>query len=157
MSESTITLGQAVSDFTLPATGEQTIRLSDFRGQHVVLYFYPRDNTPGCISEGEDFTSRYAEIQALGAEVLGISRDSVASHEKFKARFGFPFPLLADTQETVCEQFGVMKLKNMYGKQVRGIERSTFLIDREGILRAQWRKVRIDGHVDAIIAALKQL
>lgn len=153
-----IAIDQEVPDFTLPATGNQNISLSDFRGkQHVVLYFYPRDNTPGCTSEGQDFTQYYEAITALDAQVLGISRDDVRSHEKFKERFAFPFHLLADTQETVCNLFGVMKMKNMYGKQVRGIERSTFIIDREGILRRSWRNVKVEGHVEEVITELAQL
>ena len=149
--------GRVVPDFKAPATGDQTIRLKDLRGKNVVLYFYPRDNTPGCTTEGQDFRDHYAKFRRRNTVVLGISRDSLASHEKFKAKFDFPFELIADPDEKLCNQFEVMKDKNMYGKKVRGIERSTFLIDDKGKLRQEWRKVKVPGHVEAVLEAIKSL
>lgn len=161
MSQATpqVAVDQPVPDFELPATGhDQPLRLSDLLGdRHLVLYFYPRDDTPGCTTEGKDFTDQHARLEQAGARVLGISRDTLKSHDKFKGKYGFPFELLSDEDERVCELFGVMKLKNMYGKQVRGIERSTFLIDRQGVLRQEWRKVKVPGHVNAVIEALESL
>lgn len=152
---SNVSVGQSVADFSLPATGDQTLRLSQFRGQYVVLYFYPKDNTPGCTTESQDFRDQIERFQALNAVVLGVSRDGVKSHENFRAKYQFPFDLLSDKDETLCQQFGVLKEKNMYGKKVMGIERSTFLIDPEGVLQQEWRKVKVDGHVDAVLAALE--
>ncbi|NND60082.1 MAG: peroxiredoxin [Gammaproteobacteria bacterium] len=150
-------IGRVVRDFKLPATGEQDIRLKDLRGQNVVLYFYPRDNTPGCTTEGENFRDAYRKFRRQKTEILGVSRDSVKSHEKFRSKFDFPFQLLADEDEDLCEYFEVMKDKNMYGKKVRGIERSTFLIDADGKLRQEWRKVKVPGHVDDVLDAVKNL
>jgi len=152
-----VAVGKKVPTFTLPATGEQTIRLQDLQGKNVVLYFYPRDDTPGCTLEGQDFRRQHKKFLALDTVVLGVSRDTVASHEKFKAKFGFPFELLADADEKLCNQFDVIKQKNMYGKKVRGIERSTFLIDADGVLRQEWRKVKVEGHVSEVLAAVKAL
>ncbi len=149
--------GQPAPDFTLPATGGQEVTLSELKGNNVVLYFYPRDNTPGCTREGEAFRDHHGELQKLGAVVLGISRDSVKSHENFRAKHRFPFQLLSDSDETVCRSYGVIKEKNMYGRKVMGIERSTFLIDREGILRRQWRKVKVAGHVEDVLEALRSI
>ena len=149
--------GRVVPDFKAPATGDQTIRLKDLRGKNVVLYFYPRDNTPGCTTEGQDFRDHHAKFRRRNTVVFGISRDSLASHEKFKAKFEFPFELIADPDEKLCNQFEVMKDKNMYGKKVRGIERSTFLIDDKGKLRQEWRKVKVPGHVEAVLEAIKSL
>jgi peroxiredoxin Q/BCP len=143
---------QDAPDFELPATGGGSVRLSDYRGRGVVLYFYPKDNTPGCTTEGRDFAALYADFQAAGWDVLGVSRDSVRSHEGFKAKQGLPFTLLADVDERVCEQYGVMKLKNMYGKQVRGIERSTFAIRPDGVVARVWRGVKVPGHAEAVLA-----
>ncbi len=154
---SSVTLGKKVPDFSLPATGDQTIRLSQLRGSNVVLYFYPKDSTPGCTTEGQDFKANYRKFQQAQTLILGISRDSVASHEKFRDKQGFPFDLLADSEEQVCGLFDVIKMKNMYGKQVRGIERSTFLLDAQGVLRQEWRKVKVDGHVAQVLAAAKAL
>jgi peroxiredoxin Q/BCP len=149
--------GKKFSDFSVPATGEATFRLSDHRGHPVVLYFYPKDNTPGCTTEGADFRDLHPEFQKLGAVVAGISRDSMKSHEGFKAKMEFPFPLLSDADETLCSLFGVIKMKNMYGKQVRGIERSTFVIDGSGKLAREWRGVKVPGHVDDVLEFVKSL
>ncbi len=149
-------IGRAAPAFTATST-DGDISLKDLKGRIVVMYFYPRDNTPGCTTEGQNFRDRYAEFQAAGAEVLGVSRDTLASHQKFKEKQAFPFPLIADPDETLCESYGVMKMKNMYGKQVRGIERSTFLIDAQGKLRQEWRGVKVPGHVDAVLEAVRQL
>ncbi|MEW9899998.1 peroxiredoxin [Chitinivorax sp. PXF-14] len=148
---------QAAPDFTLPSTGNKTFQLQAIRGKHLVIYFYPKDSTPGCTTEGADFTQHYADFQAAGCDVVGISRDSLKSHENFKHKMGFPFELLSDPDETVCELFGVMKLKNMYGKQVRGIERSTFVIDKEGAIRQEWRGVKVPGHVETVLSFVKTL
>jgi peroxiredoxin Q/BCP len=153
----TIALDQPVPDFELPATGDKTIRLSDLKGKTVVLYFYPKDNTPGCTLEGQDFRNQHAKFKRRDTVVLGVSRDGLKSHEKFKCEQEFPFELLSDEDEKLCEMFGVMKLKNMYGKQVRGIERSTFLIDADGVLRREWRGVKVEGHVDEVLEAIKAL
>ena len=144
-----------VRDFTLPATSGKTFRLSDAlsenRAKALVLYFYPRDSTPGCTTEGENFRDLHKAFRKAGAEVYGISRDSLKSHESFKAKMGFPFELLSDADEKVCTQFGVMKMKNMYGRQVRGIERSTFVIDREGRIAREWRPVKVPGHAQDVL------
>ena len=147
----------AVPDFEAPATGGKTFRLRDARGAPLVLYFYPKDNTPGCTDEGRQFRDLYPEYQRLGCAIYGVSRDSLKSHESFKAKMSFPFELLSDADERVCEMFGVMKLKNMYGKQVRGIERSTFLIDKDGYLRKEWRGVKVPEHARAVLDSLKAL
>lgn len=149
--------GQAIPDLTLPATGGNSIRLRDLKGRHVVLYFYPKDSTPGCTTEGQDFRDLHARFRQAGAEVFGISRDSLKSHENFKAKHGFPFELLADTDETACRAFDVIKEKNMYGRISLGIERSTFLFDREGILRQEWRKVKVAGHAAQVLDAVQAL
>lgn len=151
------TIGAPAPDFSLPATGNRTIRLTDLRGQAVVLYFYPKDSTPGCTQEGQDFQQLSGEFAALGAVILGVSRDSVASHEKFRARQGFSFDLLSDAQETACRAYDVIREKNMYGKTVLGIERSTFLIDADGVLREAWRKVKVKDHAAAVLERLKAL
>lgn len=154
---SKIAVGKKVPDFELPATGGGTVRLSDLAGRPVVLYFYPKDNTPGCTREGQDFRDLYGRIKRAKATVLGISRDSLKSHENFKRKFEFPFELLSDADETLCQLFDVIRQKNMYGKSVRGIERSTFLIDGEGILRREWRKVKVDGHAGEVLEAVRDL
>lgn len=151
-----ITLGRKVPDFTLPSTGGE-FRLEDAAGRHVVIYFYPRDNTPGCTREGEAFRDLHARFRRAGAVVLGISPDTLASHEKFKAKMGFPFELGSDSDRAIAGLFGVWKEKVMYGKKVMGIERSTFLVDAGGVLRAEWRKVKVDGHAEAVLAALEAL
>ena len=152
-----ISLGKKVPDFRLPATGDQEIRLADLKGSNVVLYFYPKDSTPGCTLEGQDFRDQHAKFEHLDTVVLGVSRDSLAAHAKFKDKQNFPFELLSDTDEKLCRLFDVIKEKNMYGKKVMGIERSTFLIDAAGVLRAEWRKVKVPGHVDEVLAAVKAL
>lgn len=140
-----------VSDFSLPATGGQVFTLSGARGKHLVIYFYPKDNTPGCTAEAQQFRDLYAHFQNANCEVVGISRDSLKSHENFKAKFTLPFALLSDTDEIACTLFDVIKLKNMYGKQVRGIERSTFIFDEDGELRHEWRGLKADGHAQQVL------
>ena len=153
MSESSIKLASE----PLEATGGEPLRLDDFLGQPVVIYFYPRDNTPGCTKEGEAFRDLHDQFAELGCRILGVSRDSLNSHEKFSGKFAFPFPLIADTDESLCRQFDVIKEKNMYGKKVMGIERSTFLFDAEGKLAREWRKVKVPGHVDEVLEAVREL
>jgi len=148
--------GKAVKDFSLPSTGG-SFRLSDQRGKKLVVYFYPKDNTPGCTVEGADFRDRHKEFARAGAAVVGVSRDSLKSHESFKAKMKFPFELLSDAEEQACTLFGVMKMKNMYGKKVRGIERSTFVIDGEGKLAREWRGVKVPGHVEEVLNFVKTL
>jgi peroxiredoxin Q/BCP len=150
-------LGKPVSDFSLPSTGGTTFSLSTTRGSKVVLYFYPKDNTPGCTTQGSDFGELYPKFRRAGAEVFGISRDSVNSHERFKEKMRFPFGLLADPEEVVCKRFGVMKQKLMYGKKVRGIERSTFVIDEQGVLAREWRGVKVPGHAQEVLNFVKAL
>jgi thioredoxin-dependent peroxiredoxin len=150
-------IGKKVSDFTLPATGGAPVKLSALRGSAVVLYFYPRDDTPGCTLEGQAFRDCYDELRALGAVVLGVSRDTLASHERFKAKYALPFELLADTDSKLCERFEVIKDKNLYGRTVRGIERSTVLVDAEGVLRREWRGVKVKGHVEEVLESLRAL
>ncbi len=150
-------MNKPVIDFQLPATGEKVFSLSQMRGKHVVIYFYPKDDTPGCTTEGENFRDNYSAFERLNCVIVGISRDSIKSHENFKAKMEFPFDLLSDEDETVCQQFDVIRMKNMYGKQVRGIERSTFLIDADGNLRREWRGVKVPGHVDEVLEFVKTL
>lgn len=150
-------IGKKVPDFSLPATGDSTFKLSDYRGERVVLYFYPKDATPGCTTEGQDFRDNHRKFRARKTRVFGISRDSIASHEKFRDKQDFPFALLSDADEKACMLFDVIKEKNMYGRKVMGIERSTFLIDEEGVLRNEWRKVKVKGHVDEVLDAVKAL
>lgn len=147
----------AAPDFELPATGGTPFKLSDFKGRGVVLYFYPKDNTPGCTTEGQDFSALHAQFQAQGWEIFGISRDSLKSHENFKTKFDFPFQLLADVDARVCELYGVMKLKNMYGKQVRGIERSTFAISPDGQIARVWRGVKVPDHAQEVLTFVRSL
>lgn len=151
------TIGKKAPAFKLPATGDQTIRLADLAGKNVVLYFYPKDSTPGCTKEGCDFRDNMNRLKRAGAVVLGVSRDSIASHEKFKEKQGFNFDLLSDKDEAACLAYDVIKDKMMYGKKVRGIQRSTFLIDAAGVLRQEWRGVKVEGHVEEVLAALKEL
>lgn len=152
-----VALDHAVPDFSSPATGDKTIQLSDLKGKNVVLYFYPKDNTLGCTTEGQNFRDLYAEFTDLDTAILGVSRDSVKTHENFCAKQSFPFDLLSDKDESLCTLFDVIKEKNMYGRKVMGIVRSTFLIDKEGVLRQEWRGVKVPGHVDAVLEAVKAL
>ena len=149
-------IGKKVLDFSIPSTAG-TFKLSAQKGHPVVLYFYPKDNTPGCTTEGANFRDLHRSFAKLGAVVAGVSRDSLKSHESFKAKMEFPFELLSDADEALCKQFDVIKMKNMYGKQVRGIERSTFVIDGTGKLVREWRGVRVPGHVDEVLAFVKTL
>ena len=149
--------GKKVKNFKLPATGGKEISLDDFKGKNVVLYFYPKDSTPGCTTEGQDFRDAKARFTRQNTVIIGVSRDSLKSHENFKAKQKFNFDLISDAEEKLCNQFDVIKMKNMYGKQVRGIERSTFLIDEKGVLRQQWRKVKVKGHVEEVLDAVKSL
>ena len=157
MAESPIALNMIVPDFSATVTGLQPFRLSSHAGKKVVLYFYPKDNTPGCTAESIEFRELYPQFQQANAEIFGISRDSLRSHESFKARLGMPFELISDPDETVCIQFGVMKNKNMYGKQVRGIERSTFIIDVSGKLVKEWRGAKVPGHVTDVLEFVQTL
>lgn len=150
-------LNQVVPEFELPSTGGKTFKLSDFLGKTVVIYFYPKDSTPGCTTQGQQFRDAYAEFQATNTEIFGISRDSLKSHENFKTKFSFPFDLLSDSSELACGLFNVMKMKNMYGKQVRGIERSAFVINTKGILVKEWRGVKADGHANEVLNFIKTL
>ena len=150
-------IGNKVTDIKLAATGAQVIRLSDFKGKNIVLYFYPKDSTPGCTLEGQDFRDSKRKFSARNTIILGVSRDSVKSHEKFKSKQSFSFDLLSDPDEKLCKQFDVIKEKNMYGKKVIGIERSTFLIDEDGILVKEWRKVKVKGHVGDVLEEIKKL
>jgi thioredoxin-dependent peroxiredoxin len=146
-----------VPEFEAPVTGGKTFRSSAARGRPFVLYFYPKDNTPGCTDEGIQFRDLHDEFEKLGCAVYGVSRDSIKSHEGFKAKMGFPFELLSDPDEALCQMFGVMKMKNMYGKQVRGIERSTFVVDAAGKVRKEWRGVKVPGHAQAVLDFVKSL
>lgn len=150
-----IAIGDTVPDFEAAATGGKSVKLSDYRGKKVVLYFYPKDNTPGCTQEGQAFRDNIGEFEALNAVVLGVSRDSVKVHEGFKCKQAFPFDLLSDQDESLCHLFDVIRTKNMYGKQVQGIERSTFLIDENGVLVKEWRKVQVKVHVAEVLDFLK--
>lgn len=150
-------IGKKVPAFTLPATGDQDISLSDLKGKNIVIYFYPKDSTPGCTREGQDFRDNIAKFRRNKTVVLGVSRDSIKSHENFKDKQEFPFELLSDKDEELCKIFDVIKMKNMYGKKVRGIERSTFLINGKGVLKQEWRKVKVDGHVDEVLEAVRAL
>jgi peroxiredoxin Q/BCP len=150
-------LGKPVPEFSLPSTGNSPFSLASVRGSKLVLYFYPKDNTPGCTQQGSDFRDHYKEFKRAECEVVGVSRDSVKSHEGFKAKMKFPFELLSDADEALCGQFGVMKQKNMYGKKVRGIERSTFVLDKAGVLAREWRGVKVPGHVQEVLNFVKDL
>jgi peroxiredoxin Q/BCP len=148
-------LNQPAPDFELPATGGATFRLSSNIGKSLVLFFYPKDNTPGCTSEGIQFRDLHVKFAQLDCEIYGISRDSIRSHENFKARMNFPFTLLSDAEETACNLFDIIKMKNMYGKKVRGIERSTFVIDARGVLRGEWRGVKVPGHAQEVLGFIE--
>lgn len=150
-------LNKKAPNFDLPATGEQNLSLKDFKDKNLVIYFYPKDNTPGCITEGQNFRDLYAEFKKNDTEILGVSRDSVRVHEGFKKKQEFPFELLSDKDEDMCKAYDVIKLKKMFGKEYMGIERSTFLIDKSGKLRQEWRKVKVKGHADEVLEAVKSL
>ena len=157
MAEKTATVGSKVADFTLPSTAGEPWKLADAAGQKLVVYFYPKDNTSGCTKEGQQFGELHAEFRKAKAIVIGVSPDSLAMHDKFKAKFGFPFELLSDEDKKACSLFGVWKEKSMYGKKYLGVERSTFLIDGTGVLRREWRKVKVDGHAEEVLEAAKAL
>ncbi len=154
---SSVVVGDRVPPFEADATGGKRISSEQLYGQPFVLYFYPRDNTPGCTVQSKAFRDRYAEFESRGVTVLGVSRDSLASHEKFRSRYDFPFDLLADSDETLCGLFDVIRPKTMYGRLLRGIERSTFLFDSNGVLLREWRKVRVRGHVVEVLEAVKAI
>lgn len=157
MAESPSALNMTVPDFSAEMTGDQTFRLSDYKGKKLVLYFYPKDNTPGCTTESMQFRDLYQQFQEANAEIFGISRDSIRSHESFKAKLDMPFELISDPDEAACNLFDVMKMKTMYGKQARGVERSTFIIDGNGTLVKEWRGVKVPGHVDEVLEFVKAL
>ncbi|MEN9470977.1 MAG: peroxiredoxin [Candidatus Aquirickettsiella gammari] len=152
-----LVLNKPAPDFSLPATSGKVINLSDFKGKNVVLYFYPKDCTSGCTQEGKDFSENYKKFASLNTVILGVSRDSLKLHEKFKSEQQFPFELLSDTDEKLCQLYHVLKEKMMYGKKTRAIERSTFLIDKKGILCHEWRKVQVPGHVEAVLQTVAKL
>ena len=154
---SKVQVGKKVRDFKALLDNEETFKLSENKGKNLVFYFYPKDNTPGCTKEGEDFRDNYSVIKKINTEVIGVSKDSVASHQKFIKKFNFPFNLISDENEKVCNLFNVIKEKNMYGRKYMGIERSTFLIDTNGKLIKEWRKVRVKGHVDDVIESIKEI
>ncbi len=156
MTASVIGVGSKVPGFTLALSGGDSAKLTDFAGQWLVLYFYPKDSTPGCTTEGLDFNALLPKFKRLQASVLGVSRDSVKSHDNFCAKQGFKFPLVSDADEQLCEAFGVIKEKNMYGRKVMGVERSTFLIAPDGRVAREWRGVKVPGHAEAVLEALKQ-
>ena len=157
LAQQSLNIGDKIPDFTAQATSSKDIQLSALAGYPVVLFFYPKDNTPGCTLEGQDFTKHYDAFKEKKTCVFGISRDNLSSHERFKSKFSFPFELISDPVETLCNLFGVMKLKNMYGRQVMGVERSTFLIDANSCLANEWRKVKVEGHVEAVLEAVNSL
>jgi peroxiredoxin Q/BCP len=152
-----VSLDQPVADFSAAATSGQQVSLSALKGQQVVIYFYPKDSTPGCTTEGQGFRDQYSAFQAANTLVFGVSRDGLKSHENFKCKQEFPFELISDKDETVCQLFDVIKLKKLYGKEYLGIDRSTFLIDANGVLRREWRGVKVPGHVDEVLAAAQAL
>jgi peroxiredoxin Q/BCP len=152
-----VTLGQPIPDLEVPATGSKTVKLSDYRGRNLVLYFYPKASTPGCTQEGQDFRDASDAFAAAGTAILGASRDGLKAQEGFKAKQGFPFDLLSDTDESLCRAFDVIKMKKMYGRETLGVERSTFLIDAQGVLRREWRGVKVKGHAEEVLAAAREL
>jgi len=154
---STAALNNVVADFSCPATGGKTIQLKSLRGKKIVLYFYPKDSTPGCTTEGQDFRNLHAKFRRAGAVILGVSRDSLASHEKFKEKLKLPFDLLSDPDEKLCRQFDVIREKSLYGRKFLGVERSTFLLDERGELREEWRKVKVNGHAEQVLESVKNL
>lgn len=152
-----ISIGAAVPDFSAQATSDLNVQLANYQGKNLVIYFYPKDNTPGCTTQGRDFSAAYSQFKAANTEIFGVSRDSLRTHENFKAKQEFPFELISDPDETLCKLFDVIKLKKMYGKEHLGIERSTFLIDAQGKLVQEWRKVKVAGHIEEVLAAAQEL
>ena len=152
-----INVEQPVPDFTAQATSGQSVNLQTLQGTQLVIYFYPKDNTPGCTTEGQEFRDLHADFVAANTLIFGVSKDSLRTHENFKAKQSFPFELISDTDESLCKLFDVIKLKQMYGKEYEGIERSTFLIDKEGVLRREWRKVKVKGHEAEVLQAAQDL
>ncbi|MCW8925877.1 MAG: peroxiredoxin [Xanthomonadales bacterium] len=150
-----VSVGKRVKNFTLPATGDQELSLADFEGRNLVIYFYPKDNTPGCTREGQDFRDLYPQFVAAGADIVGVSRDSVRTHENYRRKHEFPFHLLSDSDETLCRQFDVIKEKKLYGRTYMGIERSTFLLGPDGTLLIEWRKVKVPDHAQTVLEAVK--
>jgi peroxiredoxin Q/BCP len=157
MPAKTVTLGRKVPAFAAAASGGSQWKLADAAGRNLVVYFYPKDNTSGCTKEGEAFRDLHAKFRKTGTEIVGVSPDSVASHDKFIGRYDFTFPLLADEDKSVCQLFGVWQEKSMYGRKYMGVERSTFLIDAKGVLRREWRKVKVPGHAEEVLAAAAEL
>ena len=152
-----VALNEPVADFQAQATGGQTVSLSELKGRQVVVYFYPKDSTPGCTTQGQDFRDLLEQFKAADTEVFGVSRDGLKSHENFKAKQGFTFELISDKDEALCQLFDVIKLKKLYGKEYLGVDRSTFLIDRDGVLRQEWRGVKVPGHVQSVLEAAQTL
>ena len=152
-----VAIDQPVADFEAPATSGQTVSLASLKGKQVVIYFYPKDSTPGCTTQGQGFRDQLDAFKAANTEVFGVSRDSLKSHENFKAKQAFTFELISDKEEALCQLFDVIKLKKLYGKEYMGVDRSTFLIDKNGVLRQEWRGVKVPGHVDAVLAAAQEL
>ena len=157
MTAKTAALGRKIPAFTLPSTGGGAWKPASATGRNLVIYFYPRDNTSGCTREGIDFRDLHAEFRKAGTEIVGVSPDSVASHEKFRAKHGFPFALLSDEDRVACRLFDVIREKSMYGRKFMGVERSTFLVDAKGVLRREWRKVKVNGHAEEVLAAAREL
>lgn len=149
-----VTVGKRIANFKLPATGDKNLTRDDFKGKKLILYFYPKDHTPGCTRESQDFRDTQARFNSAGAVVVGVSRDSVKTHENFRAKQTLPFDLISDADETLCQAFDVIREKSLYGRKYMGVDRSTFLIDEEGVLRAEWRGVRVPGHVEEVLQAL---
>ncbi len=152
-----VSVGKRVEKFTLPATGDQDLSLQDFSGRNLVIFFYPKDNTPGCTREGQDFRDLYEQFAAAGADVLGVSRDSVRTHENYRNKHGFPFHLLSDKDEALCKQFDVIKEKKLYGRTYMGIVRSTFLLGPDGVLLNEWRNIKVPGHAQTVLEAVQEL
>lgn len=152
-----VSVGKRIADFNLPATGDKNLTPEDFKGSRLVLYFYPKDHTPGCTRESQDFRDSLKAFAAAGTTIVGVSRDSVRTHENFRSKQGLPFDLIADTEEILCRQFDVIKQKKLYGREYMGIERSTFLIDEDGVLQAEWRKVKVPGHVEEVLEKARSL
>ncbi|MDQ0650159.1 peroxiredoxin [Pseudomonas cedrina] len=152
-----VVIDTPVADFEAQATSGQTFNLAALKGKQVVIYFYPKDSTPGCTTQGQGFRDQHEAFKAANTEVFGVSRDSLKSHENFKGKQAFPFELISDKDEAVCQLFDVIKLKKLYGKEYLGVDRSTFLIDKDGVLRQEWRGVKVPGHVEAVLAAAQAL